>query len=145
MAEANDSLGEDHREGTKTQVSCQRSARKNSEQLLSPPSLCSSFEGVPCDLPDPTLRLTEGTTSSAHLPRSHGSVPAASPPLPPLPSSPASPSLRCQEVKDGSRRGRGEVGWRGLTSRRDSPSGFSSVPGHCTLLAGILFTHTQTH
>ena len=34
---------------------------------------------------------------------------------------------------------------REATSRRDSPSGFSSVPGHCTLLAGILFTHTHTH
>lgn len=32
----------------------------------------------------------------------------------------------------------------GSTSRRDSPSGFSSVPGHCTLLAGILFTDTHT-
>lgn len=31
------------------------------------------------------------------------------------------------------------------TSRRDSPNGFSSVPGHCTLLAGSLFTHTPVY
>lgn len=39
----------------------------------------------------------------------------------------------------------GKREWGGSTSRRDSPSGFSSVPGHCTLFAGILFTHTRTH
>lgn len=51
MAEANDSLGEDHREGTKTQVSCQRSARKNSEQLLSPSFPLLILRGSPMRSP----------------------------------------------------------------------------------------------
>lgn len=88
-----------------------------------PSSLCSSSEGVPCDLPDLSLRLTEGTTALFFSPLTWFYV------TPPT------------QHHSAARRKR----WGGgATSRRDSPSGFLSVPGHCTLLAGILFTHTHT-
>lgn len=124
-------------------MSWRRSKRKTLNSCFLPSSLCSSQERVPCDLPDPSLWLTEGTTAPLLSPltwlcapppphRHHHHLPAARPParltVAPLPGG-----------KDG---GEGE---RGATSRRDSPSGFSSVPGHCTLLAGILFTHTHKH
>lgn len=96
-----------------------------------PSSLCSSFGGVPCDLPDPSLWLTEGTAALFISPLTWFYAPRRPP-----------------HRHSAARRKRwwgGGVGGGGLTSRRDSPSGFSSVPGHCTLLAGILFTHTHKH
>lgn len=110
-----------------------RSKRKTLNSCFLPSSLCSSYERVPCDLPDPTLRLTEGTAALFISPLTWLYAP---------PSPPTSPSLRCQEEKMVGR------GSGGATSRIDSPSGFSSVPGHCTLLAGILFclhTHMRAH
>lgn len=134
MTGANDSLREDSGEGKKTRVSQRRSKRKTVNSCFLPPSLCSSQEIVPCDLPDPSLWLTEGTRALFISLLTWLCAP------PPPACLPASPTLRCQEEK---MVGRGSVG--GATSRRDSPSGFSSVPGHCTLLAGILFTHTRAH
>lgn len=61
MTGANDSLREDSGEGKKTRVSQRRSKRKTVNSCFLPPSLCSSQEIVPCDLPDPSLWLTEGT------------------------------------------------------------------------------------
>lgn len=143
MAEANDSLREDHREGTKTQVSCQRSARKNSEQLLSPPSLCSSFEGVPCDLPDPTLWLTEGTAalliSPTHM------VPCPPPPLhSPSPLVAHLTVTTLQGGKDDSRRG--WWWWGGSHQGETLPVGSRQFQAIAPCSLGFcLHTQTRTH
>lgn len=110
MTEANDSPREDHGEGTKTHEPA-RKREKNTEQLLPPPSLCSSLEGVPCDFSDSSLWLTERDRCSA--------PPVPPPPPPPSPiNAQTVPCPSCPSHRHSDARG-GKGGW-GATSRRDS-------------------------
>lgn len=117
----------------KTQVSWWRSKRKTLNSCFLPSSLCSSQERVPCDVPDPSLWLTEGTAALFISPLTW----LCAPPTPPLP---ASPSLRCQEEKMVGR------GSGALHQGETLPVGSRQFQAIAPCSLGFcLHTHTRTH
>lgn len=97
--------------------------------------LCSSHKRVPCELPDPSLCLTEGTRA---LFISHGNPP---PTVSPAPPPPASPTLRCwEETMVRRREGEEEGGY--IKERLSQWVPVSSRPLHFARW-DFVKTHTQ--